>query len=136
MNHLNHQATEHFETRANETRWPRSSELRKNKKPFKLREIRYKIQEKENCESLAGIQLLFTNEIETPFFESEKTKNSGWKVRSVKVNPEKNIESIGMCFTSEGFAKGLRLTSDEGFFLFDEFWHSNGRDKNNFDFQN
>ena len=41
-----------------------------------------------------------------------------------------------MCFTSEGFAKGLRLTSDEGFFLFDEFWHSDGKDKNNFDFQN
>ena len=55
VNHRKHPATEHFETRANGTRWPRSSELRKNKEPFKLREIRYKIQEKAKSEGLAGI---------------------------------------------------------------------------------
>ena len=60
--------------------------------------------------------------------------NTGWKVRRIKIDPTKNIESVGMCFTNDGFAKGLRLTSDEGFFLCDEFWHSEGKDKSNFDF--
>ena len=55
-------------------------------------------------------------------------------MRTIKVDATKNIESVGMCFTNDGFAKGLRLTSDEGFFLCDEFWHSEGKDKSNFDF--
>ena len=52
----------------------------------------------------------------------------------MKLDVSKNIQSVGMCFSNKGFAKGLRVMSDEGLLLCDEFWNPNGREKSNFDY--
>ena len=61
LNQRKHQDTIYFNKEARTNCWPLSTELIKNKTPFKLREIRYKVASKEHGEELAGIQLLFTN---------------------------------------------------------------------------
>ena len=67
----------------NETRWPDESELNKlpTNKYIKLCRIEYKFFE----DALCSIQLFFTNNVESPIFETEISESISLKIAEIDV---------------------------------------------------
>ena len=89
-------------------------------KPMKLSSIRYK--HRDDDYNLSAIQLAFTGGYKTPLFESEETKESGWEQKLIKIDPTKNIASLAMKISDDGWLRGLKILSDEQETLCDVTW--------------
>ena len=99
-----------FNKGANNNCWPKAADLKKITQPIRLQAIKYK--HLDNDDDLSAIQLLFTNKVKTPMFESESTKGAGLQTKTISIDPTKNIAAIGMKIEDD-FVRGLRLMSDE-----------------------
>ena len=78
----------------------------------KLTAINYKIY--GNGVGLAGIQLQFTNNIQSPFYETDGAVVEKVKMKTITVDPNRLIKEISMNVHSNKFLRGIRLVDEVG----------------------
>lgn len=91
-------------------------------KRIKLRAIRYKCVSNPDVNStLSGIELLFTNGVGTPMFDTEKSTGDG--VKTVQVDPARPLTRIDVKVWADEIY-GLRLVEKPGVYAVNEMWNT------------
>ena len=72
---------------------------------------------------LTAIELLFSNEVETPLYEDEGYRQEDFMWKFIDVDPNRQIRSISVRSDVAGWIFGLRLMDENGVNIVDENWN-------------
>ena len=72
---------------------------------------------------LTAIELLFSNEVETPLYEDEGYRQEDFMWKFIDVDPNRQIRSISVRSDVAGWIFGLRLMDEDGVNIVDENWN-------------
>ena len=82
-------------------------------KGIKLKSINYKHFKNYGC--LQGIQLIFTNDVKTPWFETREAKsNEELEVQSIEIDTAQTIRYISLNVYRKMSLRGIRLIDADG----------------------
>ena len=72
-------------------------------------------------QTLSGIELIFTNNLRTPMFDTVQSMNDG--VKTIEIDPNLILTRIDMkCWSDEIY--GLRLVTEDLRYVVDEVWNT------------
>ena len=72
---------------------------------------------------LTAIEMLFSNEIETPLYEDDGYKQDDFMWKFIDIDPNRQIRSISVRSDPCGWIFGLRLMDEDGVNIVDENWN-------------
>ena len=86
------------------------------KKEIKLCQIGFKT----NGMNLSGIQLMFTNGVETPLFEAANAVNK--ELQTFDIDITKRIKKIGILVSNSNYIFGIKFIDEKNREILDEWW--------------
>ena len=72
---------------------------------------------------LTALELLFSNEVETPLYEDEGYKQDDFMWKFIDIDPSRQIRSISVRSDVAGWIFGLRLMDENGENIVDANWN-------------